>query len=459
LKKKGELLTVPWPSLGGETAIAERIHAALVQERGDAAPDVHDEENLRSAVTAVVDRIVQDPTTYQLSPSIAGRLTAEPDFREAVIVAGMARASRLWPLSLLVYMLPGVEEITCFSAERWTIRVRGTKAILTGDNPFPGGDQDVIALFRRVVSMRGVTGNRALTEAEPLAEVVLGTVLRLSCAIDPVVSSNSHVIGAVRLPQISRITSLDDYVQQGVFTPGIASFLSACVAARVNILVAGGTATGKTTLLRVLAGMIPDNETVVVIEKGAELHLEADREPGRPWVPLCIPLATIPSIHEHTQQRGDSGITIADLVVAALRYTPDRIILGEARGAEMAECCSAMTTGHDGSLLTIHADSARLAVRKASQLVMRHPDFRGNPALAQTLTEDALQVVVHLKHGPEGTRRLSGVVAVGEGGNLQPLYEEDAQGVLQRRTRSVGDVPRLAARFAGRFPNDEFPSV
>ena len=117
-----------------------------------------------------------------------------------------------------------------------------------------------------------------------------------------------------------------------------------------------------------------------------------------------------------------------------------------------------MTTGHDGSLLTIHADSARLAVRKAVQLVMRHPDFRGNPQLAQTLVEDALQVVVHLKHSRDGGRRLSGVVAIAEGGNLQSLYEETGDGSLERRTRSIHDTPRLAAKLAGAFPGDELPS-
>ncbi|MHB8507145.1 MAG: ATPase, T2SS/T4P/T4SS family [Candidatus Dormibacteria bacterium] len=452
------LLSMPWPGLGAEEELANLLFRVIAEERGDAAPEVADEENLRLTVSDLVGRVVQNPTAYGVPPSVAGRLTADEHYRDAVVTATMARASRLWPLSLLIYMLPGVEEITCFGSDRWTVRLRGTKAMLNGAGPFVGGDQEVIALFRRVISMRGVTGNRSLTEAEPLAEVMVGTVLRLSCAIDPVVSSASHVIGAVRLPQISRITSLADYVQQGVFPPGVADFLNACVQARLNILIAGGTATGKTTLLRVLAGLIPDNETVVVIEKGSELHLESDREPGIPWVPLCIPLATIPDLHQHSQLRtSEAGIAIGDLVVAALRYTPDRIILGEARGSEMAECCSAMTTGHEGSLLTIHADSARLAVRKAAQLVMRHQDFRGNPQLAETLVEDALEVVVHLKHARDGGRRLSGVVAVGEGGNLHVIYEQKDSDVLERRTRSIHDTARLAERLRGVFPGDEFP--
>src|SRR5207245_3250021 len=110
--------------------------------------------------------------------------------------------------------------------------------------------------------------------------------------------------------------TLDDYVRQGIMPPGVATFLGACVAGRANVLIAGGTATGKTTLMRVLAGMIPDRETVVVIEDSAELHLEADRGDGpldpltglrrpRPWVPLCVSLCTVPAI-----LRTDAGVTM-----------------------------------------------------------------------------------------------------------------------------------------------------
>src|ERR1035437_2114063 len=226
LEKK--LHSIPWPTLGDGADIAEKISKIIQENRGDAPPDVEDEENLEIDVQSVVEQIIQRPVEYSVSPAVAARLSTEPDYRRVVVVAGMVRASRLWPLSLLIYIPQGIEEITCFSHKEWTVRQRGNKALLKAEgNPF-ASDEQVTQLLRKIVSMPGVTGNKALTEAEPMAEIQFGTIMRLSCAIDPVVSSRDDVVAAIRLPQAGRWKDLGVYVKEGVITPGVATFLAAC---------------------------------------------------------------------------------------------------------------------------------------------------------------------------------------------------------------------------------------
>ncbi len=272
----------------------------------------------------------------------------------------------------------------------------------------------------------------------------------------------------IRVSSTAATRTLDDYVRQSVMPPGVAEFLGACVHGRANLLIAGGTATGKTTLMRVLAGMIPDHETVVVIEDSAELHLEADRGDGpidprtgrrqpRPWVPLCINLCTVPAV-----LRQDAGITIRDLVRAALRFRPERILLGEARGAEMADVCTALSTGHDGSIVTIHADDAVLAIERAASYAMESPRFGNNAAsyeLAKRAVHQAIDVVVHLTHAGSGARRVSGVVALGEApDHVVEVYRMSAEGSLRRSCRLIGDLPpRLRTRIGPWLGGPEVP--
>src|SRR2546430_1626634 len=298
------------------------------------------------------------------------RLRTDPSFRRTVMLAICVRASRLWPLSRLLFMLPGLEEIHCFRHDCWVVTTAGQKALLVNTgNPF-ASDEEVVAFFR---------------------------------------------------------------------------------ASRANILIAGGTVTGKTTLMCFLVGMIFDHETVVVIEDSAELHLESDRGDGpldpqtgqravRPWVPFSINLCTVPSV-----LRQDSGLTMRELVRSALRFRPERILLGEARGAEMADVCTAMSTGHDGSMVTIHADNAFLAVERAASYVMESPRFSSNSAsydLAKRAVHQAIDVVVHLTHGAAGARRVSGVVAPGEaGGPAIEGYGLAPEGHPRRVCRLTGHPP------------------
>jgi Flp pilus assembly CpaF family ATPase len=361
--------SLEWPEVPDAVRdLALRLTQLIDEHRRQSGlpPSVREEEALAEGAAALVDRVMESPVRFGVQPMTQERLRADPAFRQAVVEATRVRASRLWPLSRLLYMVPGLEEIHCFRHDSWVITAGGRKILLGGDgNPF-ASDEEVIAFFRdRVLGLVGVVGATQLNDGNPVAEATIGGVMRLIVAIKPAISGGASVQATVRVSASAATRTLGDYVRQGVMPPGVAAFLAACVEARANILIAGGTATGKTTLMRVLAGMIPDEETVVVIEDSAELHLEADRGDGpphpetgrrlaRPWVPLCVNLCTVPPV-----LRGDAGITMRDLVRAALRFRPDRILLGESRGAEMADVCTAMSTGHDGSMVTIHADSWR----------------------------------------------------------------------------------------------------
>jgi len=153
-----------------------------------------------------------------------------------------------------------------------------------------------------------------------------------------------------------------------------------------------------------------------------------------------------------------------ELVRSALRFRPDRILLGEARGAEMADVCTAMSTGHDGSMVTIHADNAFLSIDRAVNYVMESPRF-GNSSnsyeLAKRAVHNALDVIVHLAHGPGGSRRVSGVVALGEAvDHVVEVYGLGPDGNLRRSCHFTGDLPpRLQSRLRHALPGGEVPGT
>jgi Flp pilus assembly CpaF family ATPase len=305
-------------------------------------------------VARMIDGARQQPQALGLHASTAERLAADPDFRSRVHRGAVVLASCIHPLSRLVYLGDGLEEVHVNRWDKWVLTRGGQKAILGREgNPFRNNEQ-VLTFFReRVIQLPGFQGDRQLNEGHPIAEGNLGTLLRCCVVQRPAVTGDSSVIATVRLPTAVTIRALDDYVTQGCMPFGVAQFLAACVAGKVNLIIAGGTATGKTTLLRVLCGMIPPVEQVLVIEDSAELHLEHDRGDGRQWHPLAQQICTVAPT---TSDAADAGVSMRQLVRTALRLRPDRIILGEARDSAMAEACSAATTGHAGSMVSIHAD-------------------------------------------------------------------------------------------------------
>ena len=157
------------------------------------------------------------------------------------------------------------------------------------------------------------------------------------CAIDgPVLTIRKFQKGKL---------SIDQLIELGSITRGMADFIRACVISRLNVIISGGTGSGKTTLLNVLSSFIPEEERIVTIEDAAELRLQQDH---------VIRLETKASNLE-----GKNGVTVRDLVRNSLRMRPDRIIVGEVRGGEALDMLQAMNTGHDGSMTTLHANSPR----------------------------------------------------------------------------------------------------
>jgi len=206
----------------------------------------------------------------------------------------------------------------------------------------------VLAIVHRIAGRVG----RRVDEATPMVDARLLDGSRLNAIVAPLALGGPLV--SIRRFGARPLTAAD-LLENGSLVPEILQFLAACVAARVNVLVSGGTGSGKTTLLNVLSGFIPPDERVATIEDAAELQFQQ---------PHVVRMETRPPNIE-----GEGEITTRDLVRNALRMRPDRIIVGECRGAEALDMLQAMNTGHEGSLTTIHANSTRDALSRLEIMV------------------------------------------------------------------------------------------
>ncbi len=442
--REAPIRTIPWPVVPETVRDTVNVLTQVIRDyrhQADIKPSTRDEERLFELVKDLVDQAVEQPGRFRLHGATARRLAGDDAFRADVVRSTMAASSWLFPLSRLVYMLDGIEEIHVNRWDKWLLTTSTDRMMLDGaGNPFRS-DADVLTFFKeKVLTMPGFKGYRQLSEGHPAAEGNLGRVLRVCIVQDPAVSGSTSVVATVRLQGAANIHTLAEYVQRGVMPRGVADFLDACVRSKVNIMIAGGTATGKTTLLRVLCGMVPRREQLLVIEDSAELNLDGDRGDGHEWHPLVQHLCTVPPSYGT-----ESGITMRDLAKLALRMRPNRIILGEARDAAMAEVCLVASTGHDGSMVTVHADDAFQGLKRSAEYVMKSPDYAGNSnafELAELAVHRAFNVVVHLVQDSDGVRRVSGVLGLGgERGHTTWIYRRDLEGRLQRQTRHVGDLP------------------
>jgi len=246
---------------------------------------------------------------------------------------------------------------------------------------------------------------------------------------------------------------LQEMIRLNTLSESTVDFLQRCVAAQLNVLISGGTGSGKTTLLNALSSAIPDSDRIVTIEDAAELQLKQAhvlRLEGRP-----------------KNIEGQGEITIRDLVRNALRMRPDRIIVGEVRGAEALDMLQAMNTGHDGSLTTVHANAPRDALARVETMVLMAGYDLPLRAIRQQIAS-ALDLIVHLERMTDGARRVTSVTEVqrmeSDVITLQEIFIFKIEKILGDRTvvgrmEPTGLRPTFLYKFEKRgigLPNDLF---
>src|SRR5256714_5677276 len=219
-----------------------------------------------------------------------------------------------------------------------------------------------------------------------------------------------------------KVLSTEDLLKNETLTTGMLDFLSGCVEARLNIVVSGGSGAGKTTMLNTLSRFIPEEERVVTIEDTAELQLQQSH---------VVRLETRPMNIE-----GAGAITQRDLVINTLRMRPDRIIVGESRGAEALDMLQAMNTGHDGSMTTVHANAARDAFARLETMVMMASQHVPDKVIRAQLAS-AINIVVQMARLSDGARRVVAIAEVtgieNDQVQMQDIFEFERTGISARQ--------------------------
>jgi pilus assembly protein CpaF len=294
--------------------------------------------------------------------------------------------------------------------------------------------------LRRIIDKIVSQVGRRIDEASPMVDARLPDGSRVNCIVSPLSIGGPFL--TIRKFSADPYTA-DDLVNFGTLTPQVAHFLDACVRGRMNILISGGTGTGKTTLLNVVSSFIPDDERIVTVEDAKELQLRQDH---------VLPLESRPA---NIEGRGE--IRIRDLVRNALRMRPDRIVVGEVRGGEALDMLQAMNTGHDGSLTTTHANSPRDALARVETMSLMAGMELPIRAIREQMSS-ALNLVVQLGRLRDGTRRVTHVSEVmdmeGDVIVLQDLYlfdfgmGVDDDGRFLGHLKSTGIRPGFSERLA-----------
>ena len=251
-------------------------------------------------------------------------------------------------------------------------------------------DTHIIRTVQRIVQPLG----RTIDASNPMVDARLKDGSRLNAIIPPL-SLTGPVVTIRKFSK--RMEGIDDLLRKGSLTANMAMFLEACVKAKLNIIISGGTGTGKTTLLNILSGFIDDEERIITIEDAAELRLNQSH---------VISLET-----RMVNYEGEGEITVRDLVRNSLRMRPDRIIVGEVRGKEAFDMMQAMNTGHEGSITTLHSNSPEDAINRLETMMLMN-DMNLPVNAIRNYVEKAIDIVVQIDRLSDGKRKITSISEV-----------------------------------------------
>ena len=328
------------------------------------------------------------------------------------------------PLSPMIRM-KDISEIMVNGPDRIFVEHRGLLHE-TGVRFF--NEKHLIQIIQRIVEPLG----RHVDDASPMVDARLPDGSRVNAIIPPLALDGASL--TIRKFAEKKLTT-DDLISFGSMTRDMALFLQEAVRARQNILVSGGTGSGKTTLLNILSQFIPENERLVTVEDSAELKLS-----HRNIVRLEARPANI---------EGKGRITIRDLVVNCLRMRPDRIIVGECRGAEALDMLQAMNTGHDGSLTTAHANNPRDVLARLENMVMMAGYDLPSSAIREQIAS-AVDIIVQQTRLGDGSRKIVKIVEItGREGDVIQMHDifefrqtgVDPNGKVQGEYAALGNIP------------------
>ena len=422
------LTTIGSPSLNADTRVPDyqalkgRVHQELLNRLNlDRLAQIKREEaepELRAVIVGILEREGQ-----QTPLSLAER--------ESLVVEVQDELFGLGPLEALLSD-PSISDILVNRCDQVYIEREGRiepTDIIFRDN------RHLLQIIERIVSAVG----RRIDESSPMVDARLQDGSRVNAIIPPLALDGAVL--SIRRFQTGRLGS-NDLVARDSLTQPMLDFLQAAVACRLNLVVSGGTGAGKTTLLNVLSGFIGQNERIITIEDAAELILRQRH---------VVRLETRPANIE-----GKGAVRQRDLVVNALRMRPDRIIVGEVRSEEALDMLQAMNTGHDGSLTTVHSNSARDALYRLDTMVAMANLNLPEKAIRQQIAS-AIEIIVQIARLSDGTRKVTSITEItgmeGDIITLQDIFTFEKTGIGENgkvagRFRASGIRPKCADRLA-----------
>lgn len=293
--------------------------------------------------------------------------------------------------------------------------------------------------LRNIITRFVQDAGRSVNESNPIVDTRLPDGSRVNVVLDPI-ALNGPIVTIRKFPEEGM--TIQKLITYGSFTPEVAVFLEKLVKAKYNIFISGGTGSGKTTFLNALSNYIPQKERVITIEDSAELQIR--------HIPNLVRLET-----RNANSTGAGAITMRELIKSSLRMRPERIIVGEVRGAEALDMLQAMNTGHDGSISTGHANSAQDMISRLETMVLSGSPGLPIEAIRQQIAS-AVDIIIHLSRMRDSTRKTLAIMEVDgiEDGmvKLNPLYEfkEDTNTRLNKvsgRLQRTGNAMKHPEKF------------